>query len=91
VPPAPESRTRRATLNGLGFREQADTLPAPSEDSSPGDVPPVSCVRAALPAAAPRCRPVTLLDDIHDALSRDYLAEAERLLASGLFTASNDG
>ncbi len=96
-----ERRIHSPTLPGLGFREEADTIPViggPNAD----EVTPVSHVRARVavlvahpkPAdASPmnvgspvaRTRPVTLLDDVHDSLSRDYLAEARALLASGIF------
>jgi len=95
-PPRPGSKT----LAGLGpneraFREEADTLPAPSNpfhelDETPA---PVSGVRlrareeplVSLAELTPRPRPVTLIDGVHDGLSRDLLEEAKRLLASGIF------
>jgi hypothetical protein len=101
-PPRPVSKT----LLGLGseeraFREAADTLPAPSQlvsehDETPS---PVSGVRAKTAAAkrvtlqdiTPRPRPVTLIDGVHDRLSQDYLEEAARLLASGIFGSGDAG
>jgi hypothetical protein len=99
-PPRPPSKT----LAGLGpteraFREEADTLPAPS---CPGyehdETPPVSGVRlraeepsrVSLADGTPRPRPVTLIDGVHDGLSRDLLEEAKRLLASGIFERSSE-
>lgn len=52
----------------------------------PKAAPPPPSARARLAQrAAGRSRPVTLIDDVHDDLSRRYLAEAEQLLASGAF------
>lgn len=95
-PPRPASKT----MIGLGpeergFREAADTLPAPHRlDETP---PPVSGVRVkSLPVerttladVTPRPRPVTLIDGVHDRQSQDYLEEAKRLLASGIFDTSS--
>jgi hypothetical protein len=88
------------TLPGLGYRPEADTLPAVDRDGADvAGTTPVSHVRTRMaprgvvlppPLPGPRARPVTLLDEVHDALSREYLAEAERLLASGLFDAGDD-
>jgi hypothetical protein len=94
-PPRPGAKT----LCGLGpseraFREEADTLPAPSDPRHEYDeTPPVSGVRLRAPSVpqvsladvTPRPRPVTLIDGVHDGLSRDLLEEAKRLLASGIF------
>jgi hypothetical protein len=92
-----DGRLHNATLPGLGFRAEADTLPALGAAAFESDeATPISCVRTKvspcgliLPPPMPdhRSRPVTLLDDVHAQLSREYLAEAERLLASGIFDA----
>jgi len=67
-----------------------------SSSSSRAEVPegrrPASCripKAAAVPKiraseTTPRPRPVTLIDDVHDRVSRDYLEEAQRILASGI-------
>lgn len=92
-----DARLHNPTLVGLGSRGEADTLPVIGAAALETDeATPVSCVRARvapcgvmlpppLPLPEQRGRPVTLLDDVHAALSREYLAEAERLLASGIF------
>ncbi|HEX3597776.1 MAG TPA: hypothetical protein VHU80_21855 [Polyangiaceae bacterium] len=99
-PPRPKGKT----LAGLGpneraFREEADTLPAPSNPLREHDeTPPVSGVRLRAPVESrvsfadmtPRPRPVTLIDGVHDDMSRDLLEEAKRLLASGIFERRED-
>ena len=94
-PPRPASKT----LAGLGpseraFREEADTLPAPNCPLYEHDeTPPETGVRlrksepsrVSLADTTPRPRPVTLIDGVHDGLSRDLLEEVKRLLASGIF------
>jgi hypothetical protein len=94
-PPRPTSKT----LAGLGtheraFREEADTLPAPETTFVEREsIPPVSGVRlrpmeetrVSIDDLTPRPRPVTLIDGVHDELSRDLLDEVQRLLASGIF------
>jgi hypothetical protein len=95
-----DRRLGSLTLPGLGFREEADTLPALFGMDVGDDTTPISCVRVKTaprstmlpPPPSPsivddvgRVRPVTLLDDVHDAASRDFLEEARRLLASGIF------
>jgi hypothetical protein len=79
-----------------GFREAADTVPAPSRlDETP---PPFSGVRVksspvehtTLADMTPRARPVTLIDGVHDRQSHDYLEEAKRILASGIFSSHDD-
>ena len=95
----PADRRRHfPTLSGLGFRDEADTIPAPANGAE--DETPVSCVRTRvaprIPPAArslilpPRSRPVTLLDDVDDGVARKYREEAERLLASGIFDDCGD-
>jgi hypothetical protein len=94
-PPRPVSKT----LPGLGaneraFRERADTIPAARRFSSVDETPPMSGVRMRAPEPprlslqdlTPRPRPVTLIDGVHDGLSRNYLEEAKRLLESGIFS-----
>src|SRR5260221_2486483 len=93
--PPPPSRPCGRTLPGLGFRAEADTLPAIRPRAFElDDTPPVSGIRArdaggwpplSLTDLTPRARPVMLIDGVHDGLSRDYLAEAKRLLESGIF------
>jgi hypothetical protein len=99
-PPRPVSKT----LAGLGpneraFREEADTLPATNNPLRELDeTPPASGVRFRAPRESrtsladltPRPRPVTLIDGVHDGLSRDLLEEAKRLLASGIFDGAAD-
>jgi len=99
-PPRPASKT----LAGLGsqeraFREKADTVPAPNSPFyEHDDAPPVSGVRVksseparvSLHDVTPRSRPVTLIDGVHDRLSRELLEEAKRLLASGIFERDGD-
>jgi hypothetical protein len=100
-PPRPTSKT----LVGLGaeeraFREAADTWPALSRASTLDETPPpVSGVRmkeapverVTLEDLTPRPRPVTLIDGVHDRQSHDYLEEAKRLLASGIFDVPDEG
>jgi hypothetical protein len=110
VPVAPPSgRPPHRTLPGLGFRDEADTLPAFGADLGPdqgqnlGDEEtPLSLIRVKTaprsattilpppPSASERIRPVTLLDDVHDGLSRDLLAEARAILESGVFDNPDD-
>lgn len=87
-----DRRQHFPTLSGLGFRDEADTLPAFGHDDEPI---PVSSVRARVaprvpPAARslilpPRTRPLTLLDDVDDDVAKKYREEADRLVASGIF------
>jgi hypothetical protein len=102
--PAPvgeaDRRLHQPTIPGLGYRPVADTVPALGDDAAAHhDATPVSRVRTKVaprgvllppPLPGPRARPVTLLDEVHDALSRQYLAEAERLLESGIFDGVDD-
>lgn len=95
--PAPQAGTDRrrhcATLPGLGYRVELDTLAAENVDFDQEEAP-ISCVRPkarprAIPPAAPvprRPKPVTLLDGgIDDRRARAYLDEARRILESGVF------
>ncbi len=92
-----DPRLHAATLPGLGFRAEADTMPALGATGDADDPSPVSEVRTRvrpcgliLPPPMPdrRRHPVTLLDDVHAELAKQYLEEAERLLASGIFDAA---
>lgn len=87
-----ERRRRCPTLPGLGYRVELDTIAA--EDVDFDEEPPVSQVRPriksrVIPQAArvpKKPKPVTLFDGgIDDQRASDYLAEAERILKSGIF------
>jgi hypothetical protein len=83
------------TLPGLGYRPELDSVSLeglPENEDSP-----VSVVRARVaPKTAPpeptfrlRLRPTVVLEADND-LARKYRAEAERLLAQGLFAQSDE-
>src|SRR5204862_6246715 len=85
---AGERRRRCPTLPGLGYRVELDTIAAENVDFD--EEPPISYVRPksrarAVPQAArvpKRLKPVTLFDGgIDDRRAREYLEEAERILA----------
>ena len=87
-----ERRRRCPTLPGLGYRVELDTIAAENVDFD--EEPPVSQVRRkmksrVIPQAArvpKRPKPVTLFDGgVDDDRAADYLAEAERILKSGIF------
>jgi len=97
-PPRPVSKTLPGLgANELAFREKADTIPAAHRAVSVDETPPMSGVRLRAPEPSrtsledltPRPRPVTLIDGVHDGLSRNYLEEAKRLLESGIFSTSD--
>jgi hypothetical protein len=97
-----DRRAHAPTLPGLGFRIPFDTIPGPAEAANEAE--PVSHVRTRVaprgsaptlhaeePAGATipsRLRPTVLLEDVDDALAKQYLEEARKLLESGIF--SND-
>ena len=70
------------TLPGLGEEPERDTLP----DCGVG----IWVLGACNDSTCGISRPATLLDGVDDELARAYQAEAERILASGVFSLRTD-
>ncbi len=70
------------TLPGLGEEPERDTLP----DCGVG----IWVVGACNDSIASTPRPATLIDGVDDELARAYQAEAERIVASGVFSLNAD-
>ena len=85
TPPPPSSAARRQpTLVGLGEDDEdvRATIPVLDWDTGYGESPrPLAAVDLTPPAPLDPRRPVTLIDDVDDALSAQYRAEAWMILA----------
>jgi len=75
-------RNRMPTLPGLGEEPERDTLP----DVGVG----IWVLGECSDTVGPIPKPATLLDGVDDELARAYQAEAERIVASGVFSLDVD-
>jgi hypothetical protein len=75
-------RSRMPTLPGLGEEPERDTLP----DCGVG----IGVLGDCSDSVASIPRPATLIDGVDDELARAYQIEAERIVASGVFSLCTD-